>query len=182
MRRVKKELSLVDSYRFNKCCYKDVEARINEWMKDYIVANPYSSSCDPVKKRQQWQLTLENKKRNKVPRDVVRAIERVLGNPIYELFGATKEECAEVGILEDHNETPLATLTEEKLKALIAKRQASDNKLNNNTCCKYAYSQSIPYWNIDRGVAAFVCFKALEGGTLEGSFTEICRGSSRPKV
>lgn len=132
MRRVKKELSLVDSYRFNKCCYKDVEARINEWMKDYIVANPYSSSCDPVKKRQQWQLTLENKKRNKVPRDVVRAIERVLGNPIYELFGATKEECAEVGILEDHNETPLATLTEEKLKALIAKRQASDNKLNNN--------------------------------------------------
>ena len=35
MRRVKKELSLVDSYRFNKCCYKDVEARINEWMKDY---------------------------------------------------------------------------------------------------------------------------------------------------
>lgn len=133
MRRVKKELSLVDSYRFNKCCYKDVEARINEWMKDYIVANPYSSSCDPVKKRQQWQLTLENKKRNKVPRDVVRAIERVLGNPIYELFGATKEECAEVGILEDHNETPLATLTEEKLKALIAKRQASDNKLNNNT-------------------------------------------------
>lgn len=63
MRRVKKELSLVDSYRFNKCCYKDVEARINEWMKDYIVANPYSSSCDPVKKRQQWQLTLENKKK-----------------------------------------------------------------------------------------------------------------------
>lgn len=73
MRRVKKELSLVDSYRFNKCCYKDVEARINEWMKDYIVANPYSSSCDPVKKRQQWQLTLENKKRNKVPRDVVQS-------------------------------------------------------------------------------------------------------------
>ena len=131
MRRVKKELSLVDSYRFNKCCYKDVEERINEWMKDYIVANPYSSSCDPVKKRQQWQLILDNKKRNKVSRDVVRSIERVLDNPIYELFGATKEECAEVGILEDHNETPLANLTEEKLKALIAKRKMSDKGLDN---------------------------------------------------
>ena len=52
MRRVKKELSLIDSYRFQKCGYKDIETRINEWMKDYIVANPYSSSCDPVKKRQ----------------------------------------------------------------------------------------------------------------------------------
>ena len=131
MRRVKKELSLVDSYRFNKCCYKDVEEHINEWMKDYIVANPYSSSCDPVKKRQQWQLILDNKKRNKVSRDVVRSIERVLDNPIYELFGATKEECAEVGILEDHNETPLANLTEEKLKALIAKRKMSDKGLDN---------------------------------------------------
>ena len=122
MRPKSTEKTLIDLYRFKKYDYFEVKTYIEKWIDHFNVAGRYDYRIN--KERETLPDILEKSLLNGcIPKaDRVSAKQIIHIPDIYVKFGATPEECLKFKIIDNIADSPLANLSEEKLKNLIDAR------------------------------------------------------------
>lgn len=122
MRPKSTEKTLIDLYRLKKYDYFEVKTYIEKWIDHFNVAGRYDYRIN--KERETLPDILEKSLLNGcIPKaDRVSAKQIIHIPDIYVKFGATPEECLKFKIIDNIADSPLANLSEEKLKNLIDAR------------------------------------------------------------
>ena len=118
MRPKSTEKTLIDLYRLKKYDYFEVKTYIEKWIDHFNVAGRYDYRIN--KERETLPDILEKSLLNGcIPKaDRVSAKQIIHIPDIYVKFGATPEECLKFKIIDNIADSPLANLSEEKLKNL----------------------------------------------------------------